>query len=53
MEKDYFPNINVVGNDHNLGELGVQAHKGPKKTNFATVEARCVWFINYLNKKSI
>ncbi|CAG9860343.1 unnamed protein product [Phyllotreta striolata] len=40
IEKDHFPNVNVVGNEHNLDELGVQAHKGPKKASFATVEAR-------------
>lgn len=40
IEKDAFPNVNLVRTEQNLGELGVQAHKGPKRSNYATVEAR-------------
>ncbi|XP_050515625.1 death-associated inhibitor of apoptosis 2 [Diabrotica virgifera virgifera] len=45
--KDSFPNINVVGTEQNLGELGVQAHRGPKKSNFATVEARLRSYVGW------
>ncbi|KAG5900534.1 hypothetical protein JTB14_022841 [Gonioctena quinquepunctata] len=45
--KDSFPNVTLVGEEQNLDELGVQAHKGPKRLNFATVESRLHSFINW------
>lgn len=46
-EKDGFPNANLVLNEQNLDELGVQAHKGPKRPSFATVEARLRSFVGW------
>ncbi|XP_057671931.1 death-associated inhibitor of apoptosis 2 [Diorhabda carinulata] len=47
IAKESFSNINVVGNEQNLDALGVYAHRGPKKANFATVEARLRSFVGW------
>ncbi|KAJ8922023.1 hypothetical protein NQ315_008662 [Exocentrus adspersus] len=47
IEKEAFPNVNLVTNERNLGELGVQAHKGPKRSDYATVEARLGSFVGW------
>lgn len=39
-----YSNINLVSND-NLSNLGVQTHKGPKKSHYATLESRLKTFI--------
>ncbi|CAH1183237.1 unnamed protein product [Phaedon cochleariae] len=47
IEKVTFQNVNLLAEEQNLDELGVQAHKGPKRTNFATVEARLQSFVGW------
>ncbi|XP_060525417.1 baculoviral IAP repeat-containing protein 7-B [Cylas formicarius] len=41
-ETNSFHNVNIVGStvDGNLDELGVQKHNGPKRSDYATFEAR-------------
>ncbi|CAH2017741.1 unnamed protein product [Acanthoscelides obtectus] len=45
--KKPFTNAQLVQNDQNLDELGIQTHKGPKRSDFSTVESRLRSFIGW------
>lgn len=47
LDQNIFPNINMISNDQTLNELGVQAHKGPKRSNYATVESRLRSYVGW------
>ncbi|VEN63268.1 unnamed protein product [Callosobruchus maculatus] len=40
-------NAQLVQNDQNLDELGIQTHKGPKRSDFSTVESRLRSFVGW------
>lgn len=47
VDETFFPNVNILSNEQSLDELGVQAHKGPKRSNFATVESRLKSYVGW------
>lgn len=47
IDQKIFPNINIISNEQTLDELGVQAHKGPKRSSYATVESRLRSYVGW------
>lgn len=47
VDQKTFPNVNLITTEQSLDELGVQAHKGPKKSSYATIESRLRSYVGW------